>query len=227
MRNLKVGSYLCKGEEKYKMRKQVVIFIFILCLVGCVKETQDIAKEKEKFVDVGGKRVLMIIASSNFRDEEYLIPRKIFNAQSIEVITAASSLKISRGMLGAEVKPDIVLNKVKVEDYDAIIFVGGTGASQYWNDKTAHYIAQKSVSEDKILAAICIAPVTLANAEVLKGKRATVFFTEAGRLKEKGANYTAQNVEIDGNIITANGPLSSEKFAQIIIKALHQKMLPQ
>jgi len=106
-----------------------------------VKETQDVAKEKEKFVDVGGKKVLMIIASSNFRDEEYLIPHKIFHSQGLEIVTAASSLKISRGMLGAEVKPEILLNNAKVEDYEAIIFVGGTGASEYWDDKTAHCIA--------------------------------------------------------------------------------------
>lgn len=198
------------------MIKQLLIFIFILSLMGCVKETQEV----KKMVDLKDKKILMIIASFNFRDEEYLTPHKIFSSYGIKIITASSSLQTSSGMLGAKVKPDIVLADVEVKDYDAIVFVGGNGSSQYWNDKTAHQIAQTVVSHNKILAAICMAPVTLANADVLKGKRATVFFTEANRLKGKGANYTGADVEIDGNIITADGPQSAEKFAQAIIKLL-------
>lgn len=206
---------------KKTMIKQILVFIFILGLIGCVKETQKVVKEKE-VVDLKGKKVLMIIASSNFRDEEYLIPHKILKSYGVDVITAASSLEISRGMLGAKVKPDILLAKAKVEDYEGIVFVGGNGSSEYWNDKIAHNIAQAAVAQDKILAAICIAPVTLANADVLIGKRATVFFSEVKRLKEKGANYTGADVEIDGNIITADGPQAAEKFAQAIIKLLKE-----
>jgi len=204
------------------MIRQVMLFIFVLGVIGCVNKTQEIIKEKEKVVDLKGKRVLMIIASSNFRDEEYLVPYKILEACGVNIVTASSSLKISQGMLGAKVKPNILLAKVKVEDYDAIIFVGGTGACEYWNDKTAHNIAQTAVAQGKILAGICIAPVTLANAEVLKGKSATVFFTEAKRLQEKGVNYTGADVEIDGNIITANGPQSAEKFAHAIVNLLKE-----
>ncbi|MEW6095421.1 MAG: DJ-1/PfpI family protein [bacterium] len=200
------------------MIRQGWIFIFILCLIGCVKETQ--IQEVKKMVDLKGKKILMIIASSNFRDEEYLVPHKILEAQNLVIVTASSSLEISRGMLGAKVKPDILLSKVTVEDYEAIIFVGGSGSSEYWNDNTAHNIAQKAVAQNKILAAICIAPVTLANAGVLKGKRATVFSSETGKLREKGVNYTGADVETDGNIITANGPLSAEKFAQAIVNLL-------
>lgn len=201
------------------MKWQNWILIFILCLMGCVKQMEEV----EKMVDVIGKKVLMIIAAVNFRDEEYLIPYKIFNSYGIKVITASSSLGISRGALGAKVKPDILLNKVQVEDYEGIIFVGGNGSSQYWNDKTAHHIAQMAVAQDKVLAAICVAPVTLANADVLKNKNATVFFTEVEKLKKKGANHTGQDVEIDGNIITADGPQSAEKFAQAIVKLISQK----
>lgn len=185
----------------------------------CYKEVQNGVKEKE-VVDLKGKKVLMIIASSNFRDEEYLIPHKILKSYGVDVVTAASSLEISCGMLGVKVKPDILLAKAKVDDYDAVVFVGGNGSSEYWNDKIAHNIAQMAVAQNKVLAAICIAPITLANADVLIGKRATVFFTEAKRLKEKVANYTGVDVEIDGNIITADGPQSAEKFAQAIIKLL-------
>lgn len=201
------------------MVKKVLLFIFVLCLIGCIKETQQEIVKKEA-ADLKGKKILMIIASSNFRDEEYLIPYEIFEKHGAKIITAASSLKISRGMLGAKVKPDILITKVNVDNYDAIVFVGGSGSCEYWNNKTAHNIVQQAVIQDKVLAGICIAPVTFANANVLKDKNATVFFTEARKLKEKGANYTGKDLEIDGKIITANGPQASEKFAQAIVNLL-------
>lgn len=171
-----------------------------------------------------GKKILMIIASQNFRDEELLKPRDLFIKEGMKVILASSSLETSRGMLGATVKPDILINKVKVEDFEAIIFVGGIGASEYWNNPTAHKIIKDTVSLNKLICAICIAPVTLANAGILDGKKATVFRSEAKAIKRKGAIYTGKPVEVDGNIITASGPQAAEEFGKTIINLLLKKI---
>ncbi len=166
------------------------------------------------------KKALMIIAERNFRDEELLEPKKILEDREIKVTIASTSLQDSRGMLGATVKPDLLLSSVKVQDYDVIIFVGGGGASQYWNDPLAHSIAQKAVQKDKILGAICIAPVTLANAGVLSGKKATVFSSEISKLETKGATYTGKPVQVEGKIITGESPQSAEQFGEAIVKVL-------
>jgi len=166
------------------------------------------------------KKALMIIAERNFRDEELLEPKKILEDREIKVTIASTSLQNARGMLGATVKPDILLSSVKVQDYDVIIFVGGSGASQYWNDPPAHSIAQKAVQKGKILCAICIAPVTLANAGVLSGKKATVFSSEISKLEIKGATYTGKPVQVEGKIITGEGPQSAEQFGEAIVKVL-------
>ncbi|MEM5813391.1 MAG: DJ-1/PfpI family protein [Candidatus Aenigmatarchaeota archaeon] len=42
-------------------------------------------------------------------------------------------------------------------------------------------------------------------------------------LKKNGARYTGKDVEIDGNIITANGPQAAEKFGKEIEKALRDR----
>ena len=171
-----------------------------------------------------GKKVLMIIASQNFRDEELLKPRDLFIKEGMEVILASSSLETSRGMLGATVKPDILINKVKVEDFEAIIFVGGIGSSEYWNNPIAHKIVKEAVSLNKLICAICIAPVTLANVGILDGKKATVFRSEVKAIKKKGAIYTGKAVEVDGNIITAEGPQAAEEFGKTIINLLFKKI---
>ena len=174
----------------------------------------------EKMAELKEKKVLMIIAERNFRDEELLKPRKILEDRGVKVIVASTSLHQARGMLGATVKPDILLSSVKVQDYDVITFVGGSGASQYWNDPLAHSIAQEAVQKGKILCAICIAPVTLANAGVLSGKKATVFSSEISKLEAKGAIYTGKPVQVEGKIITGEGPQAAEQFGEAIVKAL-------
>ncbi len=166
------------------------------------------------------KKVVMIIAADNFRDEELLQPKEILEANQIEVKIASTTLNTVKGMLGAEVKPNILVSDIKVADFDAIVFIGGIGASQYWDDPTAHKLAQEAVKANKIVAAICIAPVTLAKAGVLRGKRATVWSSEAPQLKAGGVSYTARNVEKDGKIITAAGPFAASQFGEELVNAL-------
>jgi len=171
---------------------------------------------------VEGKRVVFIIAPKNFRDEELLQTRGVLTQAGVDVQIASTSLDTAVGMLGAKVGVDLLMDSVKVANYDAVVFIGGGGASVYWEDSRAHSIAQKAYQRGKVLGAICIAPVTLANAGLLKGKKATVWGAERGRIEAKGAKYTGSPVQVDGRIITANGPTAAQEFGEAILKALSQ-----
>ena len=163
-------------------------------------------------------KIVMIIASSNFRDEELSIPKAIFEKNGYTVSIASNSLSECIGMLGLRVKPDIALNKILVTDYDAIVFVGGTGSQEYFTDIVAHKLAKDSFTQGKILAAICLAPIILANAGLLTGKNATC--NDPQQIIKKAAHYTGKSVEQDGKIITGNGPESSKVFAETILRLL-------
>ena len=165
----------------------------------------------------------MLIAKDRFRDEEYLQPKSVFAKGKIEVVTASSSKGTAKGMLGATQNVDITINEIDVRNYDAVIFVGGVGSSEYWDNPVAHKIAQETIKQNKILAAICIAPVTLAKAGLLKGKKATVFSSEKDELKNSGAIYTGKNVEIDGKIITSSGPQVAKEFGEKILELIENK----
>jgi protease I len=177
-------------------------------------------QKKEAAVSEAGKKAVMIIAPNGFRDEELKEPREILKQKGIKVTVASTSLNPASGMLGASVKPEILLSELKVEDYDAVIFVGGVGAKQYWDDPAAHRIAREALKKNKVLGAICIAPVILANAGVLSGKKATVWKSEAKRIKEKGATYSDKPVELDGKIVTGSGPQAAKEFGQAIAQLL-------
>jgi len=199
------------------MKSKISLIILIAVITALISlPLSGLCKQTSK----AEKKVVMIIAHKNFRDEELEIPKNIMENKGIKVIVASSSRDYATGMLGATVKPDILINEIKVKDYDAIIFVGGSGANCYWNDPTAHLIAQEAVKKGKILCAICIAPVTLANAGVLKGKRATVWPAVKNKLRAKGAIYTGKNLEVDDGIITASGPQAAQEFGKAIVNAL-------
>jgi len=167
-----------------------------------------------------GKKVLMVIAHTNFRDEEYAEPRAVLEEQGAAVTVASSAPGPCTGMLGARAQPDLLLEHAKAADYDAVLFIGGSGASEYWDDPRAHALAREAAALDRVVGAICIAPVTLAKAGLLRGRRATCYPSEAGQLQAHGARHTGAGVERDGNLVTADGPRSAKAFGLAVAKAL-------
>ena len=168
-------------------------------------------------------QILMVTAPRDFRDEELLEPKAIFDDAAAEVTVSSRGTTEATGKLGAHVKINKDLSKVGAADYDALVFVGGPGAATYFNDPTALKLIKRANADGKILAAICIAPSILANSGILEGKRATAFASEEENLRSKGAIYTGEPVTRDGSIITANGPDAAEKFGKTIIAALKER----
>lgn len=179
--------------------------------------------DKAEMRRVDKKKVLFVIAHENFRDEELEEPKRILEEQGVNTIIASSRLGMIQGMLGDVVEAGLSIKNVKTGDYDAVIFIGGVGAEEYWDDPTAHSIAREAVERDIVVGAICIAPVTLARAGVLRGRQATAFNSVACELEKAGARYTGVPVERDGFIITADGPASATQFGKAIAKALAER----
>ena len=125
-------------------------------------------------------------------------------------------------MLGGTAVADIVLSQANPSEYDAVVFVGGSGASAYFNDETALGLAQRAYEDGKVVAAICIAPNILAQAGLLEGKKATAYERVKSDLTEKGAVWSNESVVRDGRIITANGPAAARRFGEEIAKLLSE-----
>lgn len=200
-----------------KARKILFIFLAILWsgyMVGfvCIQSAKSTQKDSGK--------IAMIIAKNNFRNDEFSVPKAIFENAGYKVVTFSSSPGKALGMLGTVVKVDETIDELNPGEYEAVVFVGGSGASEYWRSSRAHKIAKDTLANQKILGAICIAPVILANAGVLKDRKATVWPSEKGKLQKEGAIYTGANVEVSGDIVTADGPRSTEKFAETILDLL-------
>ena len=212
------------------MRKNFVFALFgVIIIFGLIifLKMEVLVKEQPKTTPTvkEAKKILMIIAFRDFRDEEYFLPKEIFEKEGFIVKTASTKKGTALGADGGEVEVDFSLDEVDVSQFDAILFVGGPGALKYLDNEKSYQIAKETLNQGKILGAICIAPVILAKAKVLEGKKATVWSSPLDKtgikiLKENGAEYLAQDVVQDGKIITANGPQSAKKFAEKILKNL-------
>ena len=174
---------------------------------------------------VKGGKVLMVIAFHGYQDKEYEIPKSRLLDAGFIVDTASIQTGTAQGALDGTAVVDMTLLEAvdKVDSYRAVVFVGGPGAPVFHDNETAHDLARKAVAARKVVAAICLAPFTLAKAGVLEGLNGTVWtggdFTVESFAKH-GPLYRDEPVVVDGNVVTANGPPASEQFADALLKLL-------
>ena len=169
------------------------------------------------------KKVLMVIAPVNFRDEELFVPEGFLEDKGIGVDVASLVKTPVRGMLGKTITPDLLVSDVILDEYDAVAFVGGIGVEdrKLYENKECIDLAKLAFSRGKVVAAICIAPKILAAAGLLKNKRATSFRSERQYLVKKGVEYSEENAVRDGMIITASGPAAAKRFAELIYEIIN------
>ncbi len=117
---------------------------------------------------------------------------------------------------------DINISLVNQEDFAGIVIIGGSGTHILFDNEILLNLISQFFGEGKLVAAICSAPTILANAGILKDKNATCFPGYEDKLESKGAKLTYENVTIDGNIITANGPDAASEFGTAIVNKLKE-----
>lgn len=166
------------------------------------------------------KRVVMVVAPQQFRDEEYEHPREVFLARGADVVTVSTRPGECVGRCGAIALAEAAIGDVDPDTFDAVIFVGGAGSAVYFDDERAHELACNIARRGGVVSAICIAPSTLAHAGLLRGRRATAYPTQEDDLVAHGARWSDGPVEIDGKIITANGPDAARAFGEAIADAM-------
>ncbi len=206
----------------------LVIIVAIIILGGFWIYQNFLKKEKismpaEKVLE--NKKIAMMIAFKDFRDEEYFVPKGILEAAGAEIKTASTQKGKAIGADGGETEVDLLVSELNPADFDAIVFIGGPGALKYLDNEDSYQVAKETVSQNKVLAAICIAPVIFAKAGVLEGKKATVWSSPLDKsairiLEERGVIYQREPVVVDNKIATADGPLAAKQFGEAIINLL-------
>jgi len=177
-------------------------------------------------------KALFIIAFRDFQDIEFLKTKEVLEKAEIEIDVASTQKGLAKGTFGATYKVSYLLDEVyqKLDEYDAVVFIGGAGTPSVRSKSRSVDIAKKAFELNKLVCAICWAPTILAKAGILKNKQATVWlgldseYAKATNevLEQYGADFVNEDVVIDKNIITANGAQSAEQFGNAIVKYLNK-----
>jgi protease I len=172
---------------------------------------------------LNGKKVLMVIPHTQFRDEEFFEPKGILEADGVAVRVASTSARTCHGMKGGVVNADLSIAEAKADEFDGLVLCGGTSVPEFlWNDKKLHELATAMSTAGKVVAAICLSTVVLAKAKLLTGRQATVYFLPQAiqEIRTGGATYVSESLLVQGKLILAEGPDDSIPFGQAIRAAL-------
>ncbi|MDD5388724.1 MAG: DJ-1/PfpI family protein [Gallionellaceae bacterium] len=166
------------------------------------------------------KSVLIPLAPG-FEDLEAVTLIDLLRRAGIEVVSAGLHVGLIEGSRGVRVQPDATLDEVMARDFDMIALPGGMpGAEHLKNDARVQTLLRRLGGAGKYTAAICAAPIALAQAGLLDGKRATSY---PGFVEKLGLpNTTCLNdpVVVDGKVATSRGPGTAMDFALTLIELL-------
>ncbi len=128
---------------------------------------------------------------------------------------------------GLKIRPDRLLSDVDPADFSALAVPGGFEDHGYYKDAYCEPVAaliRAFVADGKPVASICVGALPLANAGVLRGRRATTYHLDGGRrlaqLAEFGVEVVDESLVRDGNITTSSSPETAVDVAFALLERL-------
>lgn len=159
------------------------------------------------------KRALLIL-SEGFEEMEAVAPLDILRRAGVEVVAASAGpgLLVAGGR-GIRIQADRPLDDCLGETFDMLVLPGGPGVDKLRKDARVADLVRRYHSAGIPVAAICAAPVILADAGVARAHVITSFPARAAELRPQAKAYVEDRVVIDGKVITSRGAGTAEEFA--------------
>ncbi|MFF0343306.1 type 1 glutamine amidotransferase domain-containing protein [Kribbella sp. NPDC004875] len=139
-----------------------------------------------------------------------LLSPKPGDVQTFNHLTAAETLPV-----------DQTVGEASVDDFAALVLPGGVANPDALRTDAGAVAFVKSFMESgKPVAAICHAPWTLIEADVVRGRRLTSWPSLKTDLRNAGAEWVDETVTTDGNLITSRKPDDLPAFSKTLLGAL-------
>ena len=175
--------------------------------------------------NIDNKRIA-ILTEEGFEQSELMDPKqKLEEAGAVVTIVSPNDNRKIKAWNHTDWGVTVETNKkpadVNVDDYDALILPGGVmNPDKLRRDHASVDLVKKFMDSGKPVAAICHGPQVLIEADAVKGKTLTSFFSISTDLKNAGATWVDKEVQKDGNLITSRNPDDLPSFVNAIIDAL-------
>jgi cyclohexyl-isocyanide hydratase len=140
-------------------------------------------------------------------EEEYI--------QTIALGTISEPIKCSHGLT---VIPDATIKNLS--KYDVTLVPGGPGTLQAMKNEHLLKEIRQAYDSRKLVCSVCTGAFILANAGILKEKRATTYHTEIEKLHKYGVVPVKERVVVEDNVITGAGVAASLDVGLKIVEIL-------
>jgi PfpI family intracellular protease len=197
-----------------------LLFIASILILSCGSGGESpTAREQEVTTS---KTAIIVIAQKDFHDDEFSITYDSLKKHNVNIKVASTDTTPATGMFGTLVNPDLTLDDLNADEFDALIVIGGKGCEQLWDNEILHGIVRDFDSRQKLIAAICTAPMVLGRAGILTDKIVTAYPAVRDEIGKCCKSCTDADVEISDNVVTCSEPKASASFAATIITILKQ-----
>src|SRR5690348_3320612 len=164
---------------------------------------------------------VLIVATDGFEEWELFGPREILLKRGAEVVLASPKRDPIQATVhddpGKTIRPDMTVDEVEAEDFDALILPGGVrNPDQLRMSDRAIEIIRQFAEHGKPIGAICHGPWLLVEADLLRGRTATSWPSIRTDLKNAGANVVDEAAVTDGNIVTSRNAQDVEEFTRAL-----------
>jgi protease I len=171
---------------------------------------------------------ILIIATDGFEQSELFGPRGQLLDLGAKVTLASPDTKPIQGMQhqdkGVTITPDLKLDRVDPDDYDALLIPGGVAnPDALRQEQRAIEIVRNFADAGKPIAAICHGPWLLVEADIVEGKTVTSWPSVRTDLANAGGNVVDRAVATDGFLITSRKPDDIDQFTAALIELVESR----
>jgi protease I len=156
-----------------------------------------------------------------YNDQELWVPYYRLQEAGAEVVligAKAGETYHSKHGLPATAKKSYA--EVRADEFDGLVIPGGYAPDHMRRHQAAIDFVREIHRQGKLVAAICHAGWLLVSAGVLKGRKATCFFSIKDDIVNAGALYEDAEVVVDGNLVTSRKPDDLPAFCRAAIRVL-------
>ncbi|SMD31287.1 DJ-1/PfpI family protein [Picrophilus oshimae] len=124
---------------------------------------------------------------------------------------------------GYKIDVDLAFRDVRPEEYIALVIPGGRAPEYIRNDPDFKRIVKYFFEKNEPVAELCHAPLGLAAAGVLNGRKTAAYPALAPDVTIAGGEFVDGAAVIDGNIVSARAWPDHPEWMRAFIKMLREK----
>lgn len=171
-------------------------------------------------MELTGKRIA-VLAANLYEDNELWYPRIRLTEAGAEVKTiGAKAGETYQSKHGHPVTADLAADQARAADFDAVVIPGGFAPDYLRRQPAMIAFVRDMFNQGKLVAFICHAGWVPISAGILKGRRATSFYSIRDDMVNAGAKWEDAEVVADGNLISSRNPNDLPAFCRAIIEKL-------